>query len=409
MLGAYGSAESEEAYRRLIAEWMERKGRFAPPVPATPASLSVNELLLAYYKHAVAYYGFDADKRRGDAANLRDALRVVKDLYGSTSARDFGPLALKACRRRMVELGWSRTYVNAQVVRVRRVFRWAVEEELVPAAVLQALRAVDGLRRGKADVRETQKVKPAPVADVEAALPHMSPAVAAMVRLQLLAGMRTGEVLVMRDVDVDTSGDVWVYRPHRHKNRDRGKDRVVFLGPQAQAVLRPWLPVTCPGCAVRERPDRIGWTGTLCGPCHDRREEGEPVNGESAPAKHPPRWLFRPKDTVADLHARRAAARKTKRTPSEERRKSRKEEPRTAHAEKYDRRSYRQAIVRACAVAGVPVWSPLQLRHTAATLIRERYGVEAAQGVLGHSRVETTQVYAERLLGQAARVASEIG
>jgi integrase len=65
--------------------------------------------------------------------------------------------------------------------------------------------------------------------------------------------------------------------------------------------------------------------------------------------------------------------------------------------------------VRACKAAGVPAWSPLQLRHTAATVIRERFGVEAAQGVLGHSRVETTQVYAERLLGQAARVAKAIG
>jgi hypothetical protein len=172
LLGPFGSAESREAYRRLIAEWMERKGRFAPP-PTTAAPLSVNELLLAYYKHAAAYYGFDNDKRRGDAANLRDALRVVKELYGSTPARDFGPVALKACRTLMVKLGWSRSYVNAQVGRVRRAFRWAVAEELVPPTVLQALLAVDGLRRGKGDVRETEKVVPASVADVEASLPHM--------------------------------------------------------------------------------------------------------------------------------------------------------------------------------------------------------------------------------------------
>jgi hypothetical protein len=186
LLGAHGSPESREAYRRLVAEYMERKGRFAPPPPTALAPLSVNELLLAYYKHAAAYYGFDADPRRGDAANIRTALRVVKELYGSTPARDFGPRALKACRGRMVGLGWSRTHINGQISRVRHVFRWAVSEELVPGTAYEALRAVDGLRRGKGGVRETGGVKPAPTADVEAALPHMPPSVAAMVRLQLL-------------------------------------------------------------------------------------------------------------------------------------------------------------------------------------------------------------------------------
>jgi hypothetical protein len=107
LLGAYGSAESKEAYRRIIAEWAERKGRFEPRPAERP--LTVNDLILAYYKHAAAYYGFDAEPERGDGYCLRDALRVVKELYGSTPARDFGPLALKACRQAMVAKDWSRS------------------------------------------------------------------------------------------------------------------------------------------------------------------------------------------------------------------------------------------------------------------------------------------------------------
>jgi integrase len=309
----------------------------------------------------------------------------------------------------MVEIGWSRTHINGQISRVRHVIRWAVGEELVPGSVYEALRAIDGLRRGKDGIRETDGVKPADPKHVEAALPHMPPSVAAMVRLQLLSGCRAGEMMAMRDADVDTTGEVWVYRPHRHKNKNRGKDRVVFLGPQAQAVLRPWMPVTCPDCGLRDRPDRIGWAGGRCGPCHDRREEGKPVAAEAAPVPYPPRYLFSPRDTVLDMRARRAAARKSKPTPSEERRRAERKPSPIVPAERYDRRSYRQVIARACQAAGVSAWSPLQLRHAAASTIRARYGVEAAQGVLGHSRVETTQVYAERLLGQAARVAAEIG
>jgi integrase len=108
------------------------------------------------------------------------------------------------------------------------------------------------------------------------------------------------------------------------------------------------------------------------------------------------------------MHAARGERRKSKRTPSELKRK-RKANPKRKPAERYDRRSYRQAIVRACKAAGVPDWSPLQLRHTAATLLRARYGVEAAKVILGHARVETSQIYAERDLGRAQEIMREIG
>jgi integrase len=308
-----------------------------------------------------------------------------------------------------VELGWSRAYINAQVGRARRAFRWAVGEEMIPPSVCEALRAVDGLRRGRTAAREAPPIRPVPADDVEAALPFLPPPVAAMVRLQLLTGMRAGEVMAMRDVDVEATGPVWRYRPASHKNAHRGKDRVIFIGPKAQDVLRPWLRVSCPGCGARDLPARLGWTGTLCAACHDRREDGADLPAELvAPAEAPPRYLFSPRACVEALHARRVEARKTKRTPSELKKK-RKDRPAVRPGERYTRRSYRLAVNRACKKAGVPAWSPLRLRHTAATIIRERFGVEAAQGVLGHSRVETTQVYAERLLGQAARVASEMG
>ena len=119
LLGPFNSAESQEAYRRLITEWLERQGK--PTVENESAPLAVSELILAYWKFAEKYYGFDGD--RGDAYCLRDALRIVRFLYGKTAALDFGPLALKACRRQMIDKGWSRTYVNAQIDRLRRMFR----------------------------------------------------------------------------------------------------------------------------------------------------------------------------------------------------------------------------------------------------------------------------------------------
>ena len=50
-------------------------------------------------------------------------------------------------------------------------------------------------------------------------------------------------------------------------------------------------------------------------------------------------------------------------------------------------------------------WHPNQLRHTAATMIRRQYGAEAAQAILGHSELSTTEIYAEKNL-EAARLPS---
>ncbi len=116
--------------------------------------------------------------------NLKRAILPLKELYGTTPAADFGPIALKAVRQRMIEAGLARTTVNQRVRCVRRGFKWAVGEELVPAVVLHALQSVERLRRGRRNARETMSVRPAPDAHVDAVLPFLCPTVRAMVQLQ---------------------------------------------------------------------------------------------------------------------------------------------------------------------------------------------------------------------------------
>src|SRR5262249_52663247 len=177
----------------------------------------------------------------GETDNDRDALRPVKALYGHSIAREFGPLALRAVRDAMVKAGLSRGVVNARVSRVRRVFKWAASFELVPATVYEALRTVAGLQKGRSEAREGEGVAPVAEEHVTATLPFLPAPVRAMVELQLRTGMRVGEVMVMRAIDLNMSGLVWTYRPASHKNKHRGRDRVIYLGPQAQAVVKPFL------------------------------------------------------------------------------------------------------------------------------------------------------------------------
>jgi site-specific recombinase XerC len=57
----------------------------------------------------------------------------------------------------------------------------------------------------------------------------------------------------------------------------------------------------------------------------------------------------------------------------------------------------------------IPRWSPNRLRHSAATEIRKRFGLEAVQVVLGHAKADVSQIYAERDLGLAERIMREVG
>jgi site-specific recombinase XerC len=87
--------------------------------------------------------------------------------------------------------------------------------------------------------------------------------------------------------------------------------------------------------------------------------------------------------------------------------------------------SYRRAVHRACAFAfpasdDLPEgqqkewrrahqWHPNRLRHSAATLIRQQFGLEAAQVALGHASADVSQIYAERDFALAMQVMQKIG
>ncbi len=53
-------------------------------------------------------------------------------------------------------------------------------------------------------------------------------------------------------------------------------------------------------------------------------------------------------------------------------------------------------------------WHPHQLRHNYATNVRREFGLEAAQVLLGHTKADVTQIYAERDMTRAATVAVKL-
>ena len=363
-LGRHGSDQSRAEYDRMIAEWLANGRRLPATVPGLGGDLTVNEMLAAYLRHADSYYVKNG-KPTVEPGNIRLAIRPLRLLYGHTGARDFGPLALKAVRKAMVDAGLCRSEINRRIGRLIRAFKWAVSEEMVPPSVHQSLQTVIGLRRGRTDVRESEPVMPVPDASVEAIRPHVARQVWAMVELQRLSGMRPGEVVSMRTIDLETTGQVWTYTPENHKTEHHGKRRLVHLGPRAQAILEPWL----------------------------RSKEHLP--------------LFSPAEAMVERLEARRGARKTSVQPSQQSRA--KARPKKFPGTCYSVESYRRAIAYGCLRAGVSSWHPHQLRHNAATRLRKEFGLDVARAVLGHSSPVVTEIYAERDELVATRAMEQIG
>lgn len=326
--GKWGTNEAEIRYLQLLAEW--RSNGCQPIVRKIEDNLNLNHLAAAFEQHARTYY--PQRGRSHERRNFQDALRTMIALYGMTPVGSIGALQMRSARDAMVQTGLARTTINARMRRIRQVFKWGVSEGLVPAAVLPAIGSVAPLRAGRTIAPEPEPVGPVPDQHIEAVLPHVSPAVATMIQVQLLTGMRPGELVTMKSSEIDTTAELWEYRPERHKTQHHGHRRVIVIGPKARALVEPMMGLTM------GRPLFVNSKGKAFTPL-----------------------------------------------------------------------LYAQAVRRACRKACIPHWSPNQLRHNAATEIRRAFGVEAAQAILGHSRIETTQIYAERSQGLARDVARKLG
>jgi integrase len=310
----YGSEESKEKYRRLLAEWLAGRPPEAPEPAADTEGISIAELMLAYLRWADGYYRKDGRPTR-ETINIRLALRPLRQLYGLTPARDFGPLALKAVRQAMIDACLCRNECNKRTRIVVRLFKWAVEHEHVPPAVHQGLKAVAGLRKGRSAARESEPVRPVDDVWVDAVRPFVSRQVWAMIELQRLTGMRPGEVVLMRTGDIDRSGRVWEYVPHAHKTEHHGRERRIFLGPKAQEVLRPWL--RADPMAYLFSPSEATEERNAARRCPPRNRPG---HGNAGPARHragatrPPPTPTRSPRLAAELSRTRRSRRSGVRT-----------------------------------------------------------------------------------------------
>lgn len=234
-LGPWGSNESVKRYNEEVAQWLALGRR--EPVKRSE-KMTVALLCARYMEHARTYY-----RKHGEPTIELVRSRLVTDqltaLFGSLPVAHFGVQALTTVREAWVAKGLCRDTINEYTMKARRIFSWGVIQEIVPSTVSHALREIQGLVAGRTTAPDYEPIGPAPMESVNALLAQCLPRVADLIRLQLVSGMRPGEACTVRPRDLERSQPVWVFHPARYKTEHHRQRRIIYLGPQAQAILQP--------------------------------------------------------------------------------------------------------------------------------------------------------------------------
>jgi integrase len=339
-LGKWGSKEADREYKRIMLEHFTG-------IATTKIEYTVGDLVARFLPWADQYYRKPSGRPTGSIGSFVQAFRHLTRLYENLPVTQFSPIHLKAVRQRMINSGLCRKTINSWMSTIKTLFRWGVEEQMVPVNVHQSLLAVRILIEGKTTAPDHPPVTSADIVDVLKTIEHCHQTIADMIRVQLLAGMRPNEVCNMRLCDIDKTDPIsWVYIPFEYKTQHHKENiRAIPIIPECQEILNPYL---------------------------ERNE------------KTPEAFLFKPSEFK---HAKKR------------------------YGECYSSKTYRHAVVSAIKKAGCGHWSPNQLRHTRATDVKIKYGDEAAQLLLSHKTIKTTKIYIDKdvLRKEAADAARKVG
>jgi integrase len=350
-LGVHGRPKSHAKYERVIAQWLG--SRRTQKLPG-PEEITVGLLVAEYFGRAATkkYQAMDPDSGALVPTEMihrvKSALRPIVNLFGEEPAAEFGPRAFEAVREHYVEQGYTRPYVNALTNCVRSFLAWAVKQELIPSEKAYAIKLIKNYRLGETTAPDNDDVEPVPEEYIAPVQAIVLPPVRDLIHFQLLTGCRPGEGCRLRASEIDRSGPIWFYRPRLHKTAKKGKERIIWIGPRAQEVIRPYLA-----------------------------------------SRTPEEYLFSPRE--AEL-ARLEKLGQTGETRAKER---------------YQVGSYSRAIRRACARLQIPSWHPHQLRHNAATRLEDEFGTQVAQTILGHATLTMTRHYASKRSSKKMEDAAE--
>lgn len=331
--------------------------------------------------------------------------------FTSWPVADFLPMQLEEFQQYLVgrqnprhKRPYTATTVNSYVGIIRSAFRFAVRKGWAEYHRYESLGTVPGVSGDDERLHPVTETKAAPLDSLRAIRPFLQPQTRAILDLQLFTGTRPGVLFGMTPADLirggvadlprigvvdldQLPGRPWAYCPAKHKTARRGKSSVILFGPEARAVIEPFLagrrddePLFSPAESSRqrwdnERNERLAWNEK----CRDMQIEMGILDAVRAG------WRMR--------HAnRKKPVANPKRKPGTQ----------------YDRTSYRNAVLRACRAAGVPEFTPYRIRNTALQLAELATDLDGAAALAGHSSVNTSKRYTKQNVKRAALAAAGV-
>lgn len=365
----------------------------AAGLPVSIDDLTLSELADMYYEWARDYHQ-DAPIP-GYAQKWLTSL--VIDIVGDVHWTEMTPELFKMIPTELLARGKNRQVINQIMTDTCTWIQWCYDEKNISRRIDMELRAVKRMRKNKLGVRE----KVAKVAvlweEAEMLLPFLAPPLRSMVTTQFWAGMRPGEVCIIRPRDLllvptdkpeqHGADELMYYFPSHHKNlhRDDKEKLIKLITWRAREALSPFIDRCEDEDGYLFKPvEAHSWA-------IDYNVE-EKESRRSAPAYEPPSARKRRERLAATRHERLASQQK----------------------ERFTSQSYARRISLAFDRAsreGVELerWTPNQLRHGAMTMMGDFGYAKAGSSLLGHKSLKTSlTTYDHATLRRLARVADKM-
>ncbi|MFC1634035.1 tyrosine-type recombinase/integrase [Planctomycetota bacterium] len=343
--------------------------------------ITVKELLQKYRNHASKTIAkVDSNKKHPDYTFIDRVDKFLKP-YMDWPAKDFGPDELLAVQKAMIqhryciggkEKRYTRRGINDNINWIRKIWKWGMGRCIVTAEQVQGFEEVKPLRIGTSLAPDNVKRKRVTEEELENVINCLGSVVGDMLSIISYTGMRPSEVCKIRPYDIIRDDkDCWLYIPGRdhspvgkHKTMRFERTKVIPLAGESQDVLKKRI---------------------------------KDFNSKD--------FIFSPKETVAELIAKKARERKTPLSCGNRPGTNRKDHPMIKPRDCYDHHTLRRACQRACKKAGVELFVPYDLRRSMATRTRATLGKEATKVLLGHAKTSTTEIYLLEEVQEAVKVA----
>lgn len=234
--GAFRSAKSLAAYQSYCA-FVAATGNL-PPKQHESETITMKQLGKKYLQAMRVKHGPESN----EPVYLSYAVNGIAQMFGKLPVAEFRPSHLLSYRQSLVNEGKVRATANKRTQQIVKMFQWAVQEDYAQPVDWQRLKAIEPIHKGQFGAVDNPPVLPVPTQHFEETLRYVPPKVADALKVLALSGMRTGELLRMRPMDLDMTGRHWLYVTSVHKTQRKTGTTVILIPEPATEILAQRMP-----------------------------------------------------------------------------------------------------------------------------------------------------------------------